>query len=63
MTSVNHVLIPTRGYWFQTNPLEHEWDGNHDNCADLYVFFTIGKKVAAQLQILWLRKTEIQDRV
>ena len=24
MTSFDHVMIPTRGNWFQTNPLEHE---------------------------------------
>ena len=34
MMSINHVMIPTQGFWFQTNPLEHELD-NHDNCADL----------------------------
>ena len=26
MTLFDHVLIPTRGNWFHTNPLEHESD-------------------------------------
>ena len=25
MTSFNYIMIPTRGNWFQINPLEHEW--------------------------------------
>ena len=26
MTSFDRVMIPTRGKWFRTNPLEHELD-------------------------------------
>ena len=73
MTSLNHVMISTRGNWFQTSSIEHELD----NCAHLLwviyhpaTGFTNGKDIAVQLHIwstfvmlLWLRKTEIQDRV
>ena len=31
MASFNHVVIQTRGHWFQTNSIEHE----SDNCAHL----------------------------
>ena len=32
MTSLDHVLIPTRGNWFiQTNPLEHNLDDRTSN--------------------------------
>ena len=26
LTSFNNVTVPTRGNWFQTNPLDHESD-------------------------------------
>ena len=31
MTSFNYIIMPTRGNWFQTNPLEHESDDRADN--------------------------------
>ena len=34
MTSFVHVIIPTRGNWFQTNPLEHESDDRAGNTVD-----------------------------
>ena len=37
MTSFNHVVIATRGNWFQTNSLEHEHDES-DSCVAVCVF-------------------------
>ena len=31
MTSIDHVMISTRGNWYQTNSLEHESDDRADN--------------------------------
>ena len=48
MMSFDHVLIPTRGNWFQTNPLEHESD---DGNTVSFVCVTNGKDMALQRQI------------
>ena len=71
MTSINHVMIPTQGCWFQTHPLEHD-----RIIMTIVLIFCVcftnghdGKDIAVQFQIfstfvavLWLRKREIQDR-
>ena len=46
MTSFNHVIILTRGNWFQTNPLDYEL--HH---ADLLCVFYNGEDMVLQLQI------------
>ena len=38
MTSFNHVMMLTRGNWFQTNTLEHEHDES-DSCVHLLCVF------------------------
>ena len=43
MTSVNHVMTPTRGNWFQTNSLEHE----SDNYANLLCVLTMVQIIIA----------------
>ena len=53
MTSFNHVMIPTRGKWFQTNPPEHE----SDDRADLLCVLQVVKiwHFSSKLdQLLWL---------
>ena len=67
MTSFDHIMIPTRGNWFQTNPLEHEFDDSAGNRVTS-VYVTNGKDTALQGQIwptfvtvLWFCKTKIQD--
>ena len=65
--SFNHVVIPTRGKWFQTNSLEHEHD-EWGSCVHLLCVLPMAKITAVQLQIMinicrWLRKTEIPDRI
>ena len=50
MTSFDHVLISTRGNWFQTNPLEHELDDRSGNPV-FSVCVTNGKDMALQRQI------------
>ena len=50
-TSFDYIIIPTRGNWVQTNPLQHEsddWAGNTVSCACV----TNGKDMALQCQIL-----------
>ena len=66
MTSFDHVMIPTRGNWFQTNLRESD-DRAGNTVSSVSV--TNGKDMALQRQIwstfvtlLWFRKTEIQDR-
>ena len=61
-------MIPTRGNWFQTNPLEHESDDPAGNSVS-FVCVANGKDMALQRQIrstfvtvLCFCKTEIQDR-
>ena len=69
MMSFDHVMIPTRGSWFQTNSLlDHESDDRAGNTVSS-ACVTNGKDMALQRQILstfvtvlWFRKTEIQDR-
>ena len=51
MMSFNHVMIPTRGNWFQTNPLEHESDDRAGNTVSSVCVITNGKDMALQLQI------------
>ena len=43
MKLFNHVMIPTRGTWFQTNPPEHESDDCDGNTVPS-VYVTNGKK-------------------
>ena len=50
MTSFDHVMIPTRGNWFQTNPLEHEADDLAGNRVSS-VCITNGKDISPQRQI------------
>ena len=50
MTSFDHVMIPTRGNWFQTNPPEHESDDRAGNTV-CSVCVTNGKDMAHQRQI------------
>ena len=50
MTSFDHVMIPTRGNQFQTNPLEHELDDHAGNTVSS-VCVTNGKDMALQRQI------------
>ena len=38
MTSFNHIVIPARGNWFQTNSQEHEHDES-DRCVHLLCVF------------------------
>ena len=40
ITSFNHVMIPTRGNWFQTNPLEHESDDRADLLCRFYMYLS-----------------------
>ena len=47
MTSFNYIIIPTRGNWFQTNPLEHESDDRAENTVT-FVRVTNGKDMALQ---------------
>ena len=68
MTSFEHIMIPTRGNWFQTNPLEHELGDRAGNTLSS-VCVTNGKDMALQRQIwstfvtvLWFRKTKIKNR-
>ena len=68
MTSFDHVMIPTPGIWFHTNPLEHELDEHTGNTISS-VCINNGEDIAFQQQIrstivtvLWFRKTEIQSR-
>ena len=67
MTSFDHVMIPTSGNWFQTNPVEHESDDRAGNTV-FSLCVTNGKDMALQRQIwstfvtvLWFRRTKIQD--
>ena len=47
MMSFNHVMIiPTRGNWFQTNPLEHELDDRADLLCVFYHWQRYGTSVA-----------------
>ena len=71
MTPFDHVMIPTQGNsWFQTSPIEHEPDNFVTSVCVIYhrvTGFTNGKDIAVQLcsrflTVLWLPKTEIQDR-
>ena len=50
MTSFDHVMIPTRDDWFQTNPLEHGSDDRAGNTVSS-VCVTNGKDMALQRQI------------
>ena len=50
MTSFDHVMIPTRGNWFQTSPLEHESDDRAGNTV-FSLCVTNGKDMALQRQI------------
>ena len=43
MTSFDHVMIPTRGNWFQTNPVEHESDDPACNTV-CYQWYRLGMK-------------------
>ena len=52
MMLFNHVVIPTRGNWFQANLLEHEHDES-DSCVHLLcVCVTNGKDITVQSQIM-----------
>ena len=46
-TSFDHVMIPTHGNWFQTNPLLHESDDRAVNTVSS-VCVTNGKDMALQ---------------
>ena len=68
MTSFDHVMIPTRGTWFQTNPLDHELDDHAGNTVSFVCvcYQLMVKDKVLQRQIwstfvtaLWFRKTEI----
>ena len=66
MTSFDMLSIPTRGSWFQTNPLEHGLNDHAGNTV-FSVCVANGKDMALQRQIwsrfvtaLWFRKTEFQ---
>ena len=61
MTSFDHVMIPTRGNWFQTNPLEHESD-DRAVLPMVNLWHFSGKFDQHNVTVLWFRKTEIQDR-
>ena len=72
MMSFNHVMITTRGNWFQTSPLEHESNDRAGN-TEPPVCLTNGKDMALDMAlqrqiwskfatVLWFHKTEIQDR-
>ena len=64
------MSIPTRGNWFQTNPLEHESDDHADDTVQYLLFvLPMGKDMALQrsiwsrfVTILWFHKAEISDR-
>ena len=36
MISFNHVMIATRGNWFQTNPVDHDLDNRADPLCVFY---------------------------
>ena len=37
-TSFNHVMLPTQGNWFQTKPLDYDFDNHADiKCVLLMV--------------------------
>ena len=60
-----HVLIiPTRGYWFQTNPQDNELDDHADHlCVYLWLkIWHFSGKFDQHLSLLWFCKTKIQDR-
>ena len=68
MTSFDYVIIPTRGNWFQTSPLEHESDDLAGNTVSSVLCVTNEKDIALQRQIWstfftawWFRKTKIPD--
>ena len=50
MMSFDHLMILTRGNWFQTNPLEHELDDRAGYTVSS-VCVTNGKDMALQRQI------------
>ena len=50
MMSFDHVIIPTRYNWLQTNPLEHESDDRADNLISS-VCVTNDKEMALQRQV------------
>ena len=50
ITSFNHVMIPTRGNWLQTNPLEHESDDRADLCV-FYQWWRYGTSAASLINI------------